>query len=157
MGMSSGGGGGGRTPLSEINVTPMVDVMLVLLIIFMVAAPMMTSGVEIDLPRADAPNMPLEEEKLLLLIDSEQHVYLRVVGANDPEDLEIPVETLEVSLAQNRRIQESRELYVQADAAVPYGFVVRVLAIVRQAGVEQLGLVTEPRQESDTQQGETGE
>ncbi|MCC6877904.1 MAG: ExbD/TolR family protein [Sandaracinaceae bacterium] len=144
----STGGGGGRAPLSEINVTPLVDVMLVLLIIFMVAAPMMTTGVEVDLPRANANRMPLEEEKLLLLIDAQQRVYLRVVGGEGGEN-EVPIASLQETLLANRRLQESRELYVQADESVPYGFVVRVLAIVRQAGVEQLGLVTDPRGEGD--------
>jgi biopolymer transport protein TolR len=147
MGMSSGGGGG-RTPMSEINVTPLVDVMLVLLIIFMVTAPLMTAGVEVDLPNADAPNMPIEEEKLVLIIDAERHVYLKVVGAStEQERVEVPYERLEEALRENALIRASSELYVQADEVVPYGFVAQVLAIVRQAGVEKLGLVTDPRAE----------
>jgi biopolymer transport protein TolR len=145
MGMSSGGGGG-RAPLSDINVTPLVDVMLVLLVIFMVTAPMLTAGVEVDLPRADAPHMPLEEEKLLLIIDAEQHVFLRQVGGDQAaESHEVAFENLEATLTTNALLRQTRELYVQADQAVPYGFVAQVLAIVRQAGVEKLGLVTDPR------------
>lgn len=135
MAMSTGGSGG-RAPLSEINVTPLVDVMLVLLIIFMVAAPMMTAGVEIDLPRADAPRMEIDEQKLLLTIDRENRVFLG-------ED-EIASDRLEDVLMHNERLQREREIFVQADRAVPYGDVVRVLAILRRAGVEQLGLVTDP-------------
>ena len=130
------GGGGGRAPLSEINVTPLVDVMLVLLIIFMVAAPMMTSGVQVDLPNADAPPMEVEEEQLMLTIDAQQHVFLG--------ETEVPMERLEEALRTNARLQSERELFVQADHTVPYGFVVRVFVAVRAAGVENVGLVTDP-------------
>jgi biopolymer transport protein TolR len=150
MGMSGGtGGGGGRTPLSEINVTPMVDVILVLLVIFMVTAPLMTAGVEVDLPQADAPDMQLEEEKLLLVIDEEQTIWLRVLGtpSGDDERMEIAYEDLLTRLSTNARIRDTGALYVQADAQVSYGFVAQVLAIARQAGVEELGLVTDPRGE----------
>jgi len=138
MGMTTGGGGGGRraSQLSEINVTPLVDVMLVLLIIFMVSAPMLTTGVSVDLPRAHAPRMNLDDEKLLVTVTADKKVYL---GEN-----EIPIERLEDVILHNARIQEEKELYVQADEGVPYGFVVRVLALVRRAGVEKLGLVTDP-------------
>ena len=135
MGMSSGSRNS-RAPLSEINVTPLVDVMLVLLIIFMVAAPMMTAGVEIDLPRADAPRMDIDEQKLLLSIDAQQQVFLG-------EDL-VPWDRLEDVLLHNERLQREREIFVQADTTVPYGVVVRVLAVLRRAGVENLGLVTDP-------------
>jgi len=135
MGMSSGGGGG-RQPLGEINVTPLVDVMLVLLIIFMVSAPMMNTGVDVDLPAAEAPRIELDEEKLLLSINKEQKVFLG-------ED-EVVYEKLEATLLANERMQTEKELYVQADETVPYGFVVKVLAIVRKAGIQKLGLVTDP-------------
>lgn len=135
MGMSTGGGGR-RAPLSEINVTPMVDVMLVLLIIFMVSAPLLTTGVTVDLPSARAPAMEMDNEKLLLTVTNDQHVYL---GEN-----EVPYDRLEQTLMTNVRLQQEKELYVQADEDVPYGFVVKVLAIVRRAGIEKLGLVTDP-------------
>jgi biopolymer transport protein TolR len=141
MAMSTGGSSG-RAPLSEINVTPLVDVMLVLLIIFMVAAPMMTAGVDIDLPQANAPRMDIDEQKLLLTIDREQRIFLG-------ED-EIPNERLEDVLLHNERLQREREIFVQADTNVPYGVVVRVLAILRRAGVEDLGLVTDPMGEGGT-------
>ncbi len=135
MGMSAGGGGG-RAPLGEINVTPLVDVMLVLLIIFMVAAPMMSTGVEVDLPQTTAPRMEQDEEKLVLSIDAEQRVFLG--------EEEVPAERLEEALLNNARLQADDEIYVRADTTVPYGFVLRVFAIIRQAGVEKLGLVTDP-------------
>ncbi len=106
MAMSSGGGGH-RAPMSEINVTPLVDVMLVLLIIFMVAAPMMTAGVTVDLPQADAPRLDVDEERILLSIDAQQQIF---VG----EDL-VPFERLEEVLTHNARLREEHELFVQAD------------------------------------------
>jgi biopolymer transport protein TolR len=139
--MSGGGGGGGRSkrgraPLGEINVTPLVDVMLVLLIIFMVAAPMMTTGVSVDLPRARAAVIELDEEKLLLTITSDEKVYLG--------ETEVPFDRLEQALLANERIQREKELYVYGDSEVRYGFVVRVMAILQQAGVEKIGIVTNP-------------
>jgi biopolymer transport protein TolR len=133
MGMS---GGSGKGPVSEINVTPLVDVMLVLLIIFMVSAPMMTTGIEIDLPKTHAPRMEMEQQKLLLTITKEQKVYLG--------ETEVPYDHLEQALTTNARLQQERELYLQADEAVPYGFVAKVMALVRKGGIDKLGLVTDP-------------
>ena len=128
--------GSGKGPVSEITVTPLVDVMLVLLIIFMVSAPMMTTGVEIDLPKTRAPRMDVEEQKLLLTITKEQKVFLG--------ETEVPYDRLEAALTTNDRLQRDRELYLQADENVPYGFVAKVMALVRRGGIEKLGLVTDP-------------
>lgn len=133
MGMSSGSGKG---PVSEINVTPLVDVMLVLLIIFMVSAPMMTTGIEIDLPKTQAPHLDVEQEKLLLTITKEQKVFLG--------ETEVPYANLEQALTTNARLQQERELYLQADETVPYGFVAKVMALIRKGGIDKLGLVTDP-------------
>jgi biopolymer transport protein TolR len=127
---------GGKGPLSEINVTPLVDVMLVLLIIFMVSAPMMTTGVEIDLPKTRAPRMDLEEQKLILSIDKQQKVFLG--------EIEVPYEKLEDALTNNARLQQDKELYLQADETVPYGFVAKVMALIRRGGIDKVGLVTDP-------------
>ncbi len=137
MGFSSGNGGK-RQPMSEINVTPFVDVMLVLLIIFMVATPMMTpmANVEIDLPNAEAPPLEVDEEMLLLSVDAEQKIFLG--------ETEVPYERLEEVLATNDRLRTDNEIYVRADETVPYGFVARIFAMIRKAGVEKLGLVMEP-------------
>jgi biopolymer transport protein TolR len=132
MGMT----GSGKGPVSEINVTPLVDVMLVLLVIFMVSAPMMTTGIEVDLPKTHAPRMEVEQEKLLLTITKEQKVYLG--------ETEVPYDNLEQALTSNTRLQQERELYLQADETVPYGFVAKVMALVRKGGIEKLGLVTDP-------------
>jgi biopolymer transport protein TolR len=134
--MAFSSGGGGKAPVSDINVTPLVDVMLVLLIIFMVSAPMMNTGVEVDLPAAQAPQVEINEEKLLLTVAKDQKVYLG-------RDL-VPYEKLEATLLANERMQREKELYVQADETVPYGFVVKVIAIVKKAGISKLGLVTDP-------------
>ncbi len=134
--MAFSSGGGGKAPVGEINVTPLVDVMLVLLIIFMVSAPMMNTGVEVDLPAAQAPQVEINEEKLLLTVGRDQKVYL---GRD-----EVPYEKLEATLLANDRMQREKELYVQADETVPYGFVVKVIAIVKKAGISKLGLVTDP-------------
>ena len=134
--MAFSSGGGGKAPVSEINVTPLVDVMLVLLIIFMVSAPMMNTGVEVDLPAAQAPQVEIDEEKLLLTVAKDQKVYLG-------RDV-VPYDKLEATLLANERMQREKELYVQADETVPYGFVVKVIAIVKKAGITKLGLVTDP-------------
>lgn len=135
MGFSTNSSGH-RAPLSEINVTPLVDVMLVLLIIFMVTAPMLQTGLTVDLPNARAPQMPTSNEKLLLTVTREKKVYLG--------ETEVPYDRLSEALTTNERLKRDKELYVQADEDVPYGFVANVLGLVRQAGIEKLGLVTDP-------------
>jgi len=132
--MAMGGSGGG--PMGEINVTPLVDVMLVLLIIFMVTAPLITTGVEVDLPNARAAVMEVDEAKLILSINREQQVYLGKTL--------VPYDKLESALLANERLKREKELYLQADENVPYGFVVKVMAIIKRAGIEQLGMVTDP-------------
>ena len=134
--MAFSGGGGGKAPIGEINVTPLVDVMLVLLIIFMVSAPMMNTGVDVDLPAAQAPQVQIDEEKLLLTVTKDGKVYL---GRD-----EVATDKLEATLLSNERMQREKELYVQADESVPYGVVVKVIAIVKKAGISKLGLVTDP-------------
>ncbi|MCP4200015.1 MAG: protein TolR [Proteobacteria bacterium] len=129
-------GGGSNAPMSEINITPFVDVMLVLLIIFMVTAPMMSKGVDIDLPKAKAAPMEVDESKLLMTIDAKQNVYLG--------ETQIPHAKLEDALANNVRLQREGELYLEADRSIPYGFVVQVMAIVKRAGIPKLGMVTDP-------------
>jgi biopolymer transport protein TolR len=138
MGMSTGGGGSGA-PMSDINITPLVDVMLVLLIIFMITAPMMTKGVEIDLPKAKAMPMEVDESKLMLVIDNQKRVFLG--------ETEIPHARLEDALVNNVRLQREGELYLKADRSIPYGFVVQVMAIIKKAGIPKLGMVTDPIEE----------
>jgi biopolymer transport protein TolR len=134
MGMSTGSGPG--APMSDINITPFVDVMMVLLIIFMVTAPMISKGVEIELPKAKAQAMDVEEAKLVMTIDAERNVYLG--------ETRIPNEQLEEALATNDRLKREGELYLKADRNVPYGFVVQVMAIVKKSGIPKLGMITDP-------------
>jgi len=136
MGMSTGGGGGRRAPLAEINVTPLVDVMLVLLIIFMVAAPMMTTAMPVDLPAARAERVEVEQETPLITIGADQRVFLG-------ED-ETGIDGLERALRAHPGVAAEKKVYVQGDTNVPYGFVVQVFAVIRAAGVNDIGLVTDP-------------
>ncbi|MCU0661176.1 MAG: protein TolR [Myxococcota bacterium] len=127
---------GPGAPMSDINITPMVDVMLVLLIIFMVTAPMMTKGVEIDLPKAQAQPMDVEDSKLVMTIDAQRQVFLGQTA--------IPNDRLEDTLANNERLKREGELYLKADRTVPYGFVVQVMAIIKKTGIPKLGMITDP-------------
>jgi biopolymer transport protein TolR len=136
MGMSGGGRSGA---MSEINVTPLVDVMLVLLIIFMVTAPLISQGVKVDLPATQAEPMEGTEKKLVLTLRKDRRIFL---GAS--EDAEIPHALLEEKLKANARLQADKELYLHADRALEYGFVVDIMATVKRAGVERLGMVTDP-------------
>ena len=133
------GGDSSRRAMTDINVTPLVDVMLVLLIIFMVTAPLIQSGVKVDLPRASAQQMEHSEEKLVLRITRDRRVYIG--------DVEIRGGDLEVKLRTNARVQKDKELYLQADSSLPYGSVVEIMAVARRAGVESLGMITEPDKE----------
>ncbi len=135
MAFSNDDGGRGGA-LSEINVTPLVDVMLVLLIIFMVAAPMLTTGVDVELPKADAPRMDINEDQPLITVKRDQRIYLF--------DEEVSLDVLRERLATDERIRDVDEVFVQADELVPYGVVAQVLALVRQAGIGKMGLVTDP-------------
>ena len=134
------GASGGRTGLSEINVTPLVDVMLVLLIVFMVTAPLIQQGVEVKLPEARAQPVKAEEEKLVLSLKSDRTIWL---GAGD-DAARLSLDELEERLRANARLRQDRELYLMADRALPYGFVVEVMAAVQRAGVTNLGMITNP-------------
>ncbi len=131
--------GGARRAMTDINVTPLVDVMLVLLIIFMVTAPLIQSGVKVDLPKASAQQMEHAEEKLVLTIRRDRRIFLG--------DAEIPFADLETKLASNARLQKDKELYFHADRSLSYGLVVEIMATARRAGVESLGMITEPDRE----------
>ena len=122
--------------MSEINVTPFVDVMLVLLIIFMVTAPMMIQGLNVDLPEATAKPLDSEKEHLVITINKDQQVYIN--------DFEVTVEFLRDKLLKILQGRTDREVYLKADKNIPYGIVVQVMAEIKGAGIEQLGMITEP-------------
>jgi biopolymer transport protein TolR len=136
MAMTGSGRAGDRRIMSEINVTPLVDVMLVLLIIFMVTAPMLTQGVDVNLPQASAKALRSDEERLVITVDANSRIF---IGKQ-------PVEFNRLAGALQRIVAQrtDRQVYFRADRTVPYGFVVKVIAEVRNSGIEKLGMVTEP-------------
>jgi biopolymer transport protein TolR len=134
MGMSTGGGGDGF--IAEINVTPFVDVMLVLLIIFMVTAPMMTQGLEVDLPKTQTVmTLPKDSENLVLTIKKDGSLHLD----------EYPVQMGELAGHVKRLVTDQKKmLFLRADKDVAYGRVVEVMGALKGAGVDKLGMVAEP-------------
>jgi biopolymer transport protein TolR len=143
MGMSvaSGNGGNGRRRrgrkhalMSEINVTPFVDVMLVLLIIFMVAAPLLTVGVPIDLPETQARALNSETQPITVSVNSEGQIYL--------QETEIPIDEVVPKLQAIAQAGYEERIYVRGDRAADYGTVMRVMARISAAGFRNLGLVT---------------
>jgi len=126
----------GNKPLAEINVTPLVDVVLVLLIIFMVTAPMLQMGIDVNLPRVKAKSINVSEEKLVLTINGKQEIYINEFKTTLP-DLSAKLESIFKS-------RTDRELFMRADKEVPYGVVVQVMSEVRKAGIDKLGMITEP-------------
>ncbi len=127
--------------MSDINVTPMVDVMLVLLIIFMVAAPMMTQGVDVDLPETTAAALPTEAEHLIITINKDNEIFIN--------DFQLGVDGLRDKLMAILKGQAEREVFLRADKTIPYGIVAQVMAEIQAAGVEKLGMVTEAAPEGD--------
>ena len=124
-------------PLAEINVTPLVDVMLVLLIIFMVTAPMMEQGLDVDLPKTNTENIRVKDVPLVITVTREGKIHL---AESEPFKLDELQAKLDSILDQDA----SREVFLRADERVPYGVVAKVMAKARAAGVEKLGMVTEP-------------
>ena len=137
MGMSVGGSRRGRrgSGFRDINVTPLVDVMLVLLVVFMVTAPLLSTGLPIELPKAEATNTPVEEEAMVITITKDERVFL---GENEITD------DIKGALKADQKLQARKELYVQADSGAQYGVVAGVIAEARLQGVEALNLLVEP-------------
>ncbi|WP_245994232.1 protein TolR [Desulfosoma caldarium] len=132
--------------MSEINVTPFVDVMLVLLIIFMVTAPMMMQGVDVDLPNVEAPAIPSEEERLVVTVDAQRKVYIN--------EYAVDMDTLGPKLSAIYRNKGGKQgVFLRADASLPYGFVMEVMGTIRQAGIDQIGMVTESGERRDKAPG----
>jgi biopolymer transport protein TolR len=129
-------GSSGNDSISQINVTPLVDVMLVLLIIFMVTAPILQQGVSVDLPKVSAGPLTGQEEQLVVNVAKGGQLFLN--------DTPMTPEQLTAKLAAIAAARPDRQLYVRADQTVPYGQVMRVMGAVRDAGLVRVGLVTEP-------------
>ncbi len=140
--MDSGHGNGGRRYMSDINVTPLVDVVIVLLIIFMIAAPMLTKGLDVRLPKTTAKSLPQEKKTMVITVNRKGKIYLNKVAVDR--------QVLRQRLAELRQKGGARQVFLRADRAVPYGVVAGVVAAIREAGIENLGLVTRPLNSSDT-------
>jgi biopolymer transport protein TolR len=122
--------------MSDINVTPLVDVMLVLLIIFMVTAPMMMQGVEVNLPQTTVKPIKTREDPLILTVNKKREIYL--------ENYLIELDGLEKKVKKVFQNRRDKEILLRADKDVPYGFVIKVISSIKRAGIDKLGMVTEP-------------
>ena len=136
-GLQNGGGRGRRTyrPMAEINVTPMVDVMLVLLIVFMVAAPLLTVGVPVDLPKSQAPALNEQKEPLAVSIDAQGDIFI--------QDGKIAEEDLVAKLQAITNSNPDTVIYVRGDKGVNYGRVMEVMGLISQAGFTKVSLIAE--------------
>ena len=132
--------GSRRRGFRDINVTPLVDVMLVLLIVFMVTAPLLTTGLRIDLPEVRAAQTPVKDARLLVSITKEERVLF------GEEDVTTHIDQ---ALKENARVQKEREIYIRADKNARYGIVATVVAAARNSGVESLNLLVEPEIEEE--------
>ncbi len=140
MGMgSSGGKGKSRATLSEINVTPLVDVMLVLLIMFMVTTPLMQQGIEVDLPKTSSSGVELNDEPFVLVIGPDQKMTVAKT--------KIAMNELRPKLKAIFENKKNKQVYIQADRKVDYGFVAEAMAEVRAAGIFNIGLITLPKEQ----------
>jgi biopolymer transport protein TolR len=133
--------GGGGSLNSEINVTPLVDVMLVLLVVFMVTAPMLSTGVDIDLPETQAATIEDPDGALILSIGQGNKLFLGAKALSWTE--------LEATLLANERVQSEKELYIEAHRDLPYSVVVTAMAVAQKAGVTKLQMLTDSNAELD--------
>jgi len=129
--------------MSDINVTPFVDVMLVLLIIFMVTAPMMMEGVDVALPQATARPLNAQKDNLVITVNKDQQIHI--------SDFVVEPDYLREKLSKILENRTDREVYFKADKDVPYGVVAKVMAEIKAAGVEKLGMITVPEEEAQRQ------
>jgi biopolymer transport protein TolR len=140
MGMTGPDEGNGRGMMAEINVTPFVDVMLVLLIIFMVTAPLMTTGMNVELPRADAPPLPAADKQMVLSITADADYFIN--------EHNFKFEELAPKLRAIIKANPEQEIFLKADGSVPYEKVAQLVALCTQVGVPRMGLVTQPAGEN---------
>jgi biopolymer transport protein TolR len=129
-----------RGGFRDINVTPLVDVMLVLLVVFMVTAPLLTTGLKIELPEVKAAQTPVKDARLLVTVTKDEHILF---GEDDVTG------RIDEALKESTRVQKERELYIRADKNAHYGIVAQVVAAARNSGVESLNLLVEPEIEEE--------
>ncbi len=122
--------------MSQINVTPLVDVMLVLLVIFMVTAPMMQQGVQVNLPKTEAKSLSTDQETVVVSVDKAGRVFINSAETSHSD--------LTAKLAAIFKTKAKKEVFLKADTDVPYGEVVKTMAEIKGAGIERLGMMTEP-------------
>lgn len=128
--------GNSKGMVSEINVTPLVDVMLVLLIIFMVTAPMMTHGVDVKLPQTSAQAIPTKSERLVVSVTGDRKIFIN--------EQQVELDDFESKLAAiNQNRPDPEGIFLRADEGIPYGYVMQVMGLIRQAGISKIGMVTE--------------
>jgi biopolymer transport protein TolR len=139
MGANLGGSRQSRVTLSEINVTPLVDVMLVLLIMFMVTTPLMQQGIDVDLPKTTSSGVEANDEPFILVI----HKNHKITAAKE----NIPMNSLREKLKAIFQTRKNKNIYLQADKAVDYGYVAEAMAEIRAAGIYNIGLITLPKTE----------
>lgn len=137
MGMSSGSGGKSRIAISDINVTPLVDVMLVLLIIFMVTAPMMQQGINVDLPKTAPGGVAPSEDPFLIVIERNGQISFGKTS--------VPLAQVQQKLQAIFSSRRNKQVYIQADRSVDYGVVAEVMGEVKSAGITNIGLITIPK------------
>lgn len=135
-GRNPGGSFGGTAPVSEINVTPLVDVMLVLLIVFMVAAPLMASGVKVDLPQSNAAPLKEEQPPIPVSLSLDGKIYV--------DKTEVTSTTLVSALTQTAHGEKDRRVNVRGDKSLPYGKVIETMGLINDAGFSKIALVSEP-------------
>lgn len=136
---------GRRGGFRDINITPLVDVMLVLVVVFMVTAPLLTTGLRINLPEVHAANTPVKDARLLVTVTKDEKILF------GEEDVTSHVDQ---ALKDNPRVQKEHELYIRADKDARYGIVATVVAAARNSGVESLNLLVQPEIEPDTDKPE---
>ena len=129
-----------RNVRAEMNITPMVDIVFTLLIIFMVAAPLIEQGVDLDLPQTDTIPIESPKDKFIVRVSADKKIFISDVKP----PVEVPLKELEVKLKTNAFLQEKKEIYLHASKDLSYGYIVQIMAKMKKAGVNNINLVTEP-------------